>query len=316
MKRIAIFALLAALSLGAFAQSASAPLAPNEGFVIMNSLALYQEQGGSLKYKESLVVGDRVQVKGRIQKMKLDGKEREFLKVQAPSGNEGFVRAAYVVQKASLAVVRTDKAIVYAEPRDVKITSKTISLQTIVAVLSEGSTADFSKIVCYDAQQDAYFTDPVFVAAEDLSSADADINATILFVTASASKSQDIKANLLRVIEKRYPATQFMDRIRSALGAQAGAPAEGQAPAAAAPAAASKPTVPKQGKFVVNDDDVNVRDQPDASGQSLARLREGLVVEAVEATARAYSVGGQTGLWYRIVEPAGWVFGVFLDPAE
>jgi hypothetical protein len=324
MKRIASFLFISVLAISAFAQASPAfQLGPNEGFVIMNSLALYQEQGGGLKFKESLALGDKVQVKGRVQKMKLDGKDRELIRVQAPSGTEGFVRSAYVVQKAALAVVRADKAIVYAEPREVKITSKSISKQTIVAVLAEGSTPEFSRVVCYDASKDSYFTDPVFVAAEDLSFADVDINATILFAAAAASKNQDIKSNLLKVIEKKYSSTIFIDEIRAALsfkGDALGASGDASAPTAQpvqAQAASSKPTVPKSGKFTVNDDGVNVRDQPDeVNGRVIGELNAGTVVEVIEATARAYSVGGQTGLWYRLVDPAGWVFGLFLDSAD
>lgn len=314
MKKTLLSLALALFALCGFAQSSAAfQLGPNEAFVIMNGLPLYQEQGGTLKWKENLTIGDKVQVKGKIQKIKLEGKDRDFLKVVAPSGAEGFARAPYLVQKASLAVVRADKAVVYSEPRDVKITSKSISQQTVVAVLAEGSSSSFAKIVCYDAAQDAYFTDPVYVAAEDLTAADADINATILFATATSTKNKDIRANLLKVIEKRYSSSIFFDKIRSALDPSA-AP---QANAPAAQAAPSKPVVAKPGKFIVNDDNVNVRALPDeANGEVVAQLSKDTAVETVEATARAYTVAGQTGLWYRIVEPAGWVFGVFLDPAE
>jgi hypothetical protein len=312
MKKTMFALSLILFAFSGFAQSSSAfQLATNEAFVIMNGLPLYQEQGGTLKWKENLTIGDKVQVKGKIQKIKLEGKERDFLKIVAPSGAEGFARAPYLVQKATLAVVRADKAVVYTEPRDVKITSKSISQQTIVAALTEGSSSSFAKVLCYDAAQDAYFTDPVFVAAEDLTYAEADVNATILFATASATKNKDIRANLLKVIEKRYSSSIFFDRIRAALEPSAAS----QAPAASA--APSKPVVAKQGKFIVNDDKVNVRAQPDeVNGEVVAQLDKDAVVETVEATARAYTVAGQTGLWYRIVEPSGWVFGVFLDPAE
>jgi hypothetical protein len=100
-----------------------------------------------------------------------------------------------------------------------------------------------------------------------------------------------------------------MDKIRAALAS----PGE----AKSAPPAPAKPVVSKSGKFSVNDDDVNVRDQPDeTSGRVVAKLAAGTIVEVVEATDRAYSVAGQTGLWYHIAEPSGWVFGVFLDPAD
>jgi len=309
MKRTiaAVFFLAASFAI-AFAQAASsAPrLGPNEGFVILNNLPLYLEAKGVLTFKESLVLGDKVTVLSRVSKFKIGGNEREYVRVRAPSSNEGWVRSVYVVQKCSLAVVKTDKAVVYAEPRDVKITNKVISAMTIVAVLDDGTTSAFAKILCYDPVQDAYFTDAAFfLGSDDLSVADADINSVILYTTAMATKNKDIRSNLFKVIEKRYSSSIFFDKIKSAL-----------VPGAAV-AAVAKPSAAASGFYEVNDDNVNVRAQPDElNGQVVGKLNRGAQVEVLEATIQDYAIGGKSAKWYRITEPAGWIFGSFINPIQ
>jgi SH3-like domain-containing protein len=307
MKRtITTIFFLAASAVLAFAQAGSgAPrLASNEGFVILNNLPLYLEDKGNLTFKESLVLGDKVTVLSKSSKYKINGNERDYTKVRAPSGNEGWVRSSYVVQKCSLAVVKTDKATVYSEPRDVKITSKTISAMTIVAVLDDGTNSEFAKLVCYDTAQDAYYTDqPVFLSADDLSSADADVNSVILYTTAMATKSKDIRANLFKVVQKRYSNSIFFDKIQAAL-----------VPGADSGASSSRPTAADSGVYIVNDSNVNVRSQPDeVNGQVLTQLNAGAQVEVLESTVKEYAVGGASAKWYRIKDPAGWVFGSFLN---
>ncbi len=152
MKKLAI-GLVLCLGLSAF--SFSGPLGPNEAYIIRNEAALWQEQsGGVLKWAENLTIGDQVTLLNRTAKFKLEGAEREFIKVKALDGMEGWVRTLYVAPKASLGVIKADGAIVYSEPRDVKITSKSISSMTIVAMLQEGSTSSFAKVMCYDAIAD------------------------------------------------------------------------------------------------------------------------------------------------------------------
>lgn len=301
----ALAALVAALPAVAQAQASDGlKLGKDEAFVLVNGLPLYQEQGGALKWKEGLTLGDKVQLKSGVQKKKVEGKERDYVKVKAPSGNEGFVRSQFVAAKAGLAVVKADKTSVYSEPRDVKITARTIGGMTLLAVLQDGSGPAFAKVVGYDAAQDAYYTDPVYVATEDLSSAEADVNSVILFAAAKAAKSKDVKDSLFKVIQKRYSSSIFFAKIQAAL-------------ASSSPATQSKPTEPAGASFVVNDDHVNVRSQPDeVNGQVVAQLDRGKVVEVVEQTSQSYTVGGSTDRWFRIAEPAGWIFGAFLDPSD
>ncbi len=165
MKKLLFSVLAALVGAAAFAQGNGTfqGLGANEGFVILNDLSLYVEKSGSLEYKEAMVIGDKVAVLGRVTKFKLDGKERDFIKVKAASGTEGWARASYVVQNAGLAVVRVEKSSIYSEPRVVKMTGNSISKMTIVAVLKD-SPADYAKVLGYDIAKNAYYTDPVFIA--------------------------------------------------------------------------------------------------------------------------------------------------------
>jgi hypothetical protein len=296
---LALSCLLALSALSAFGQSGSFQLQKNEAFVIVNNLPLYQEvKSGVLKWKESLVIGDKVALTGKTWKFKVDGNEREYARVKSPAGTEGWVRSSYAIPKCQLAAVKADPATIYGEPREVKMTSKSVSCMTVVAALVDGSTADFAKIVCYDPTADSYFSDPVFVKKEDLSYDEVDLNALILFMTAKGSKDKALRAKFLANIDKNYQTTVFYEKIRAALSPDA---------------SAARQTAPFSGKFTANDDKVNVRSQPDeANGQVLGQLEKGAAVEAVEATTQSYTVGGRTAPWYRIKSPEGWVFGSFL----
>jgi hypothetical protein len=307
VKKAVSIALVALMALAGFAQSNGTfqSLAANEGFVILNGLALYVEKSGGLEYKEALVIGDRVVITGRVTKFKVDGAEREYIKLKAPSGTEGWARTAYIVQNAGLAVIKADKASIYSEPRVVKMTASYITKMTIVAVMKDPSP-EYAKVLCYDVAQNKYYTDPVFVAREDLSYADNDVNAVILYMTAMNTKNKDIRANLLSVIQKRYSASIFMGVISAALN-----------PQPVAVGAGDKKTTAATGFFVVNDNKVNVRATPDEkAGAVLTQVNKDQKVEVIEVTDQMYTIDGVTAFWYRLKDPAGWVFGSFLAPAQ
>jgi hypothetical protein len=300
MKKLASFlaAFLVTASLGAFAASVP-PLAANEAFVIMNNLPLWTEKGGTLEFKENLIIGDRVVLLNKAAKFKQDGKERDYVKVRSSTGNEGWVRAPYVVAKAMIAIVAAEKATIYSAPRDVSMTTKYISHMTLVAVLQDGSTPEFAKVVAYDASRDLYYTDPVFVSKTDLTFAEVDVNAFILFTTAKTSKDKGLRANFLKTIEAKYAASVFMAEIRATLAPET---------------APQKATMAVSGVYTVNDNNVNLRATPDEiNGQVVTQLSKGAQVEVLEVTVQSYTIGGLTGQWYRIKEPAGWVFGPFLS---
>ena len=295
---VVVVLLLCALAMFAFA----APLAPNEAYILLNGCAMWQDTGAKLTWTENLTLGDKVTLQNRTSKFKQDGEDKEFVRVKAPDGKDGWVRTPYLSMKSSLAIVKADKAVIYSEPREVKITSKFVSNMTLVAVLQDGSTGGFAKIQGYDRAQKRLFTDSTFVSLDDLTMADADINAVILYTVAVSSDDLALKKNLLKVALAKYGSTIFLGNLQAAAGV--------------APSAV-KDTTPANAVYFVNDDNVNVRSIPDEkNGQVVAQLSTGVRVEVTEMTTQTYTVGDSTAAWFHIKSPDGWVFGSFLGQKE
>lgn len=75
-------------------------------------------------------------------------------------------------------------------------------------------------------------------------------------------------------------------------------------------------TVQAKGIYVVNAA-LNLRDAPDlASGKVVGQLAKGTRVEVVEMSYLIFPVQGMRAAWFRIKQPAGWVYGYYLDPSS
>jgi hypothetical protein len=310
MKKFALIALVTLVCLSAavadpapYGGSGAFVAGPSEAMVILNQLGLYTENGGTLTLKEGLVIGDKLTLLNKSQKFKMDKVEKDFIKVRSPSGTEGWVRAPYALSKVSLAVVKVDPSTIYSQPRDVSVTAKTISKMTLVAVFQDGSSGQWAKVNCYDSAQDIYYTeaDNVFLPREDLTFSDADISAVIIYTTAMANKNKTIRANLFKVVDKKYSSSVFYDQIKATLAPET-------------VVANTKPTSPAVGIYTVNDNNVNVRNSPDeVNGAVSGTLNKGTDVEVFETTTQSYTIGGLTAPWFHIREPSGWVFGAFIS---
>jgi hypothetical protein len=247
MKRfLPVLILLFSLSILAVA----APVASNIAYVMVNDSPLYQDNPDkTLKYLEGITLGDSVTLVNKTATFKESGKDRDFTRVKAPSGKEGWVRTQFIAAKATLAVVKADDSLVFSEPRDVKVTSRSISAMTVVAVMADGSTAGFSKVQGYDGPKNALFdsTSPIYMIPTDLSTSDADIQAAILFTVASASKSADVKKSLLKLAQTKYPGSIFISRIEAVLsGAPPAAAKTGGAAAATIVSVRASSTMPPE----------------------------------------------------------------------
>jgi uncharacterized protein YgiM (DUF1202 family) len=130
-----------------------------------------------------------------------------------------------------------------------------------------------------------------------------DVQSSILLQTAEAldpSKEKNRREALLESALYDYPGSIFVDDIRALIE-----------PAAAASFRETDTW------FVVIDDNVNVREDPNISSRVVTRLDQGIEVYAVEETSDEYSIDGQTARWRRIVDPAeGWVFGAWLEDIQ
>ncbi len=76
-------------------------------------------------------------------------------------------------------------------------------------------------------------------------------------------------------------------------------------------------TIPASGRYVVNNDRVNIRAAPDVtSGKVITQLNKGTAVDVQEMTKLVYNVNGMIAAWFHLKSPNGWIFGWYLDPLE
>lgn len=280
-------------------QAAPLTAGANEAFVLLNNTSVFKEKSmGVLEWSESLVLGDKVTITSGVLKLKYDGREREYFKVKLASGKEGFVRTILLGSNGTLGVVKTEGALVYTEPRDVKISARTLTRGQVVVVSRESVADPFIRVLGYDAAKDTPFDD-TFVDKSDVSINDVDANAIILLTVAKTQKVEAVKKNLLTLASNKYSTSIFQDLVRAQLDLLNPAP---------------RATKAFSGAFVLNDDKVNVRDLPNEKGSKVvATLEKGRSVTVVEVTAESYTVDGVSAPWYKLAEPSGWVFGSFLS---
>jgi hypothetical protein len=273
-------------------------------FVILGDLPLWTLAQGTLTLKENIPIGEKLSLQGQAAKAVQAGKERDFVQVRRESGGEGWVRADYVVSRAILAVVTTEGAVIYSVPNNTAATTAGIPRMTIVTIHVDTGGMTFIRVTGYDPAARVLLKG-VYLRNEGVSSRPADVQAAILLQLAAASKNRKQQQAFLTSAIKDNPDSIFMPELNAALAALTGT-------APPAPAA----TEPAAGFLSASEDTVNVYDAPDEkSGKLLGSLTKGQKVDVQEKTVDSMSIGGRSAPWYRIKDPAGWVFGASLAPA-
>ncbi|HET6450363.1 MAG TPA: SH3 domain-containing protein [Spirochaetia bacterium] len=223
MRRLWIIVLLAAGAAAAW----SAPLPGNGAFVTLDNAPLYQENPDkTLKYLEGLTLGDVVTLLNRTATFKDSGTSRDYLRVRAPDGKEGWVRPQFVAPKSSLAVVVSTEAILFTEPRYVKATARYVAAGTVVAILPDGLSSGFAHVQGFDNAAQSLLGDQSWVSTDDLSAVDADVQAAILYTVAMDTKSADVRRNLLKLAASKYSASVWGPAIDMALNGGAPVPSK------------------------------------------------------------------------------------------
>lgn len=297
MKKIILTALLA-VSLSALAFSV--PSGPNAGFILLHNLAVWKEEfGGKLAWQENLTIGDKVTLLGRTQNFTVEGRERDYILVKTPSGKEGWVRTPYVAVNSTLGVVKSESALIFSEPRDLKVTANDMKFLTIVAILDNGSTREFAKVAAVNPVNEVpYNLTNTFLSYPDLTINENDVAAAVLYYVGKGTKNDAVKANLLNLATRKYASTVFFPQIQAALGVPQAIPLE---------------TTPFVGSYVISDDKVNVRANPSTDAPVVHQLMKSNEVTVKERTAKQATAGTKTDYWYHITAPVdGWVFGSFL----
>jgi hypothetical protein len=312
MRRFALMCVAAGLVFVSCQKTATAP-APGAaalvadartGLVIRAGEGLWDIQDGAAKWSSALLLGEKLSLTGKTGKAApAGGQERDYVEVKRESGASGWARQDYVISKCALCVVSGDDAIVYSEPKNTAATAVNVPKLTIVAVHADGGVSPYVRITWFDPAS-LVLSRSVYVREDALSRKPDDVQSIILLQIAQASKNPKQQQALLESARKDYPGSVFITQIEDAL-------------AAVSVPEAAKATEKFFATLVSVDDKVNVRSAPDETGGSVVtQLAKGQKVEVEEQTKESFTIDGQTAQWYRIKDPAGWVFGAWLAPEE
>jgi uncharacterized protein YgiM (DUF1202 family) len=272
-------------------------------FNIMAAGGLADITDGNVKYIGSLTLGEKVALTGKTTKAGTGANEREWVEVKRDSGKTGWARTDFVVSSSLLAVVTADDAVIYSEPKNTGASTKSIPKQTIMAIHSDSAGQAFIKVTFVDPVSKILSKD-VYVKNDGVSTKGDDVQSAILLQLAAASDNPTQKQAFLQSASKDYPGSVFIVQIEDALAALT----------APAPVKATEKFF---ATMVSTSDAVNVRDAPDeATGKVLATLSKGQKVDVEEKTSDSYAVKDQNAPWYKVKNPAGWVFGAFLQAEE
>jgi hypothetical protein len=310
MRRVHVpAALLALLALLCCQPKPALPVPPSvvadaqSAFVIVADLPLFAIEQGALAARGTLPIGEKLALLGPATKAFQAGRERDFVPVRRDSGSEGWVRADLVISRSILAVVTTDTAAVYEAPHNTAATASTIPRLSIIAIASETGGMTFIRVTAFDPAAKILLRN-VYLRNEGVSSNPDDVQAAILLQLAADSKSLIQQRAFLTSAIKDHPGSLFIPELNAALTALT-------APRAASPA--PRATEPAAGTMVTRAEAVSVYDAPDEkTGKLLATLPKAQNVDIVEKTTESFAIGEDSAPWFRIREPAGWVFGAFL----
>ncbi len=271
----------------------------SHGFVIRFGLGLAEISEGNVKYVASLTLGEKVALTGQSQK----AADRDFVEVTRDSGKTGWARADYVVANSMLGVVSAEDPVLFSEPKDTGATARSVPRLSILAVSADSADQPFYKVTVYDPASQVLSSE-VYLESDVVSLKTDDVQSAILLKLAEASDKPAQKQAFLQSAAREHPGSAFILQIEEELAALS----------APAPSLATE-------KFFASmfstSDNVNVRDAPDESaGKVVASLKTGQAVEIEEKTTEEYTVQDRTAPWYRIKEPAGWVFGGWLATEE
>jgi hypothetical protein len=265
-------------------------------FIIRTGAGLYEKGDDGLKWKDSLGIGQSVQVTGGSSKAKIEKNEYEVLPVTLESGSEGYVIAQYVAADATLGAVVSDLATLYKRPKDTAVLATIVPIMTIVATYPAEGGSDFYKIVGYDSATGERYADR-YLAASDVSVQGSDVNAALLMFAIKGVSKKEQKRKLINTILTKYPASAFSGKVQ-------------ELQIALEPEKMG--TVPMAGEYVATESGT-IRDIPSVFGASVKKLAKDDAVTAVEATTEKFTIGEESAPWVRVSAPAaGWVFGQIL----
>jgi len=266
-------------------------------YIIRHGAGLYDISGADATYKSALTLGEAVTSLKDTTKAKIDSKEYTFVKIRKDDGKEGWVIDFYAAQNGLLAVVTSDKALIYKGARNVDVTGEILPRGTVFVVFPATVKDNFSGFTAYEMAKKYVITDK-FLKQADFSSSASDIQSAILMQVASLTKEKIQIEALLTTASKDYPDSVFASEIQTKLNAFL--------------EASNKPSSAIDNlKYVVTVETLNVRKVPnEVDGEVVGTVKMGDELIAVAQTISEYTIEGESSVWYEISSPVkGWVFG-------
>lgn len=267
------------------------------GFCMLDGLTLWGLSDGKLSPLSRLQIGEKLTLLGPSKKASFSGSLKKIVRVRRTSGIDGWVRAEYFAANSILAVVVYDEVPVFTLPTERSQLAGHLPIMSILAIRRDSAAAVFLRVTCYDQASDTLYSD-VFARNEGISSQIGSVESALLYRIASWTDNLKLKAAFLKSALSDYPSSPFSDIIRQAAAAL-------NAPPAQKIETEEFPVI-----LIVSEDKVNVLSAPsEVSGSIVATLLKGQRIHAEERTRDSFQIGSLSAPWYRISDPAGWVFG-------
>jgi hypothetical protein len=255
-----------------------------------------------LTWKASLQLGEKVQLLGQTMQATQNDRAQDFVKVKRAKGDDGWAPLELVIPQSIPGVVVADRSVVYTDSANTAASGATLPRMSVVAVIGgKAAGQPFTKFTAWDAASRAYHKEQ-YLRSEDVSTSEADVQSAILLQLAAASKDPVQKEAFLKAAAKDYTGSVFAGVVADTLAAMQGKPAGSTVASESA-----------SGTRTASADNVNVRSSPDTTSSVVGTLSSGTRVRVLDRTVDESTIDGRTERWYRIEEPAGWVFGGYLS---
>ena len=235
--------------------------------------------------------------------------DRTLVKIRNSVGDEAYALERYVVAGARLAIVVDDQAVLYTRPNLVSPTDDIIPRGSMIALHPDGAEGDFANVTTYDHATGTPYFD-LYIKADDISEEEIDVQSGLLLFVAQETSAEVAKRELLENAES-LGQSAFVDDVRREL-----AVLRGEDPSAALPQDLVDLAIEEFGfDGVINANATTVYRYPQKRPEYVeTTLDAEALVTVTERTVEAFEVDGETSNWFRITQPAGWVFGAYIDP--
>ena len=254
-----------------------------------------------------LNIGEQIVFLDQTLKGKAGKRDVELSLIRTSEDREVWIPSEFFIPDGKLGVVTSGKAVVYAKPDKLNPTSDILSRMTIVTA-SPQQESGFYQLTTWDEVNDKKYAG-VYVKSDALSLRDADVQSAVLYFVAMKNTNPVVKEELLNSAAD-FTVSVFMPQIRAELDALT----EGTSDEVSGTRTVMT-CEPFSFEGIVNSDNVNVRNFPGTAGtRIIAQLQPETEVRIVERTVDPDMVGGQSANWFKLDDPQGWVFGVYIDP--